>query len=237
MDLTAKVSKVKPKFMKEGSYNIKQGEKLGRGMDKEVYIDPENLERVFKFFTNEPAKEKFRSHVKARFYFHKILHLIFPKMVPDIYFSSSEPNMLKMQRINLDERHVAIQRASEYYFNNQKPPEDVVAKEKRASRDIITDPGWKDFRDAMEALDIESDLNAINFSSDEQGNLVYLDDFDPWIISEYGDHIENSFNMDKLKAKIETLDREKRENASSFLYRLEELRKEANDEFKHGEVK
>lgn len=223
--------------MKENPYNIKSGEKLGRGMDKEVYIDPERQEWVIKFFINEPTKEKYRSHVKARFYFHKVLHLLFPRHVPDIHFSASEPNVLRMQRVNLDERHITIQRASEYYFKNQEPPKDLSVKSRRASRDIVTDPGWRDFRDAMEDLDIDADFDAVNFSADAEGNLLYLDDFDPWIISEHGDHIENSFNMDKLMIKIETLGGEKKKSVLSFLQRLEELKKEAEEELKHGNRK
>jgi hypothetical protein len=91
-----------------GERKIKLGEKLGTGAEKTVYTDPDNEKLAKAVFhkeareTTSDGTEQTPEYIKARFYLTKILHLLYPKNIPDMHMSASEPNMIVVDRAEHD---------------------------------------------------------------------------------------------------------------------------------------
>ncbi len=84
-------------------------EKYGAGKDWNVYEDPENAYLLIKEAKN-PGLEPSKSMMQ-RLYLGKILHILFPHNIPDVYAVSAEKGAkLKVQKIILDGESDAIRK-------------------------------------------------------------------------------------------------------------------------------
>ena len=129
------------------------GEKLGAGGEKEVFVNQENPEHAIGIFSEYSRKET-PQQIKGRFYLTKILHLLFPKQIPDMHLASTDPHMIEVDRISVD-RCV--------------PGDTFTSKEPCELRDKIKDVSG-----------VFIDYFSRNFVYDKEGNLIYLDSVDPF---------------------------------------------------------
>lgn len=166
------------------------GEKLGSGGEKDVYVNQENPDRAVGMFNEGRDETTFQ--IKGRFYLTKILHLLYPKQIPDIHLAASDPHMIEVDRVIIGKK-----------FNDRD-------KKAEMDRDLLT----KKF----ENLGVIPDYYRTNFGYDQEGNLVYLDSVDPFQGNEC------FYDPEKIKAALEQLENDKKEQGLVFLKRLEALR-------------
>ncbi|MBI4086322.1 MAG: hypothetical protein HY433_03750 [Candidatus Liptonbacteria bacterium] len=218
--------------------------KIGEGKDKEVFWDPgedsskydspEHKRYVLKIYKGGKRKfgylENFpKAHARASFYFHKIVNLLFPENFPDV--SGAGVNVLRSEKVPLDERHRSIKNVYEMRFQNGNPSAVELEASARASGEIQRDPRYSAIIEEMKKLGIKVDHVEVNYSVDADGNMKYLDDVDPW------DHvgiqeIQLSFNEGGLKEAINKLDDEKREKALAYFEHMEKIREEENEKIR-----
>ena len=92
------------KFRRE-TYTEADQKPLGRGFQKEVFVSPDDPEKVigiYKEYAEETPEE-----VKARFYLTKILHFLYPHNIPALHLSASRPQVIVVQRVHENVGHQA----------------------------------------------------------------------------------------------------------------------------------
>jgi len=196
---------------------IKTGEYIAGGLEKTVYADPEDPEKIIGLYR---LSNKSAERMKEIFYITKILHLLFPKNIPNIHLGTSEPNMVKKQRIETDEIHGIIQGARERLLETSLRD---IARDSRKindTKDKIYQSGkYKAFLNAVGTLGVSIDEAAINYSFDREGNIIYLDDIDP----DKAFH-KNKFSEEKFRGAIsEISDEATKKLAVHYLERFIEL--------------
>ncbi|MDO8429812.1 MAG: hypothetical protein Q7S73_00385 [bacterium] len=192
--------------MKINKENLKS---LGRGVEKEVFENPDNPDLTLGIY--HEYKDESVNLIKARFYLTKILHMLSPENMPDIHLVSSNPKLIVMDKVEGN---------------------DLVDEEKdwkKRQQEI------KKLKDKFSNIGINIlDDTPANFRYDYNGNLVYLDNLYPW-----GQSLRSSENKStvfyydekKLEAALKSLKEQgNRELGLSYLERVEILRKE---EFKN----
>lgn len=179
-------------------FEKKLGRKIGRGSEKEVYINQENPDHVIGVFHEDQKETPYK--VKGRFYLTKILHLLFPKNIPDVHLAATDPHLIEIDRVEVD--------------NSVSNRELLENKDKKALYEKTLDLG---------AL---LDYHYSNFGYDQEGNLVYLDSVDPWVVGSR--YVENKclYDPEKIRVALEKLENDKKEHGLVFLNRLEELYRE-----------
>lgn len=126
--------------------------KLGRGAHKTVYAHPTNEHLAVAVYRN---KEVLPPPFAERFYTRKLMHLMYPKNCPDIHLSTSEPELIVLDRVTPEK-------------------ESPLVRWMRAA----TDPIRRNLlaRDMRRNLGLWIDNNSVNFMRDARGNLVYVDE-------------------------------------------------------------
>lgn len=167
------------------------------GGEKSVYEDPDNPDLAIGIF--HTYRKETPHQVKARFYLTKILHLLFPKNVPDIHMASSDPHAITVERVG---------------DNKEEKSPDYLEKVR--------------LQEEFERLGVSLDKNKPdNYKCDKDGNVVYVDSFRPWSL--YRGELFCGYDSVELQKAIQGLkDEEQRELALSYLNRLEELLAEEN---------
>lgn len=207
-------------------FELKKAEKIGEGAEKTIYSHPENPEKViarWHYDTKESLEQ-----VRGRYYLTKILHLLFPKNIPDIHqiyksgeqvaiLEKKEPDTIhKKLHDSLLKFHGARGSVPRFHAANYSK----LATEH--SQRIYWDKQYKDFREKISRLGISVDVVAINFGYDKDGNLLYLDNsFLPW-----NNASDPSYDEKRLREAIDELNGADRESALKYLERLEKLREE-----------
>lgn len=180
------------------------GEEIGRGFEKEVY-DKEGDDKkvVGEFHWEESANEKL---VPARYWLNKILHY-FHSEIPEMYLSSSNPQTVIMEKVNLAPTHIQANSLDKkaiktQNFNVLKYAGPFVKKLHQDFGILIDDSIW-------------------NFSIDSNNDVKYVDTIDPFDANQ---PIQLNFDIKKIRAKIATVESEKdREKLSGWADRLEGL--------------
>lgn len=191
--------------MKINRENLKP---LGGGGEKEVYENPNNPEQTLGIFHRRKAESPERA--KGRFYLTKILHLLFPKNVPNMHLATSDPYAIVTDKVENENNPIP------YEQRNASQVKDVSGKLKAAG---LT----------------ELDEFRANFKLDKEGNVNYVDSFRPWFKTmnpgEPGE-LQAGFDKEKLEAAIQNLDEDKKELAMTYLQRLNELYEKELEDFK-----
>lgn len=179
--------------------------KVGEGNEKQVYKDPTNSEHVLSIFIENNPKytPQFR---KGTFYLTKVLHLLFPKNIPNVHLVSTKPNTNKADFVN----GTSLAEITD----SKKTP--LQAKK-------------KDLMEGLRQLGIPFfDFHSANLLVDKNDNLVFVDSFRPWITQ--GDHrngnkrVSRLYNVEKLKQAInDKLSPEQKIEAEKYINRLEQL--------------
>jgi len=215
----------------------KLGEPIGVGGEKKVYQDPEHPDRIVGVF-KEDHEEETSNQIKARFYFTKILHLLFPKNIPDMHWAGNEPNAFSSAKVEHDENHHVLRRYSlmrengedfELYKRNIEEFKKKLDKLDEVTDKISNDPNVINFKEKLEELGIKSfDQAAVNFSKDSEGNVLYLDTFYVWKRNIYG-KLRLFCDFDKLENAFENLSEDDRSQAKNYLSRLKKLYEEESN--------
>ena len=206
-------------------HRFKNYDLVGQGKEKNVYSDPENEHRVIAKIKENKDLVRTPNQLKGRFYLTKILHLLYPKFIPDIHLAAAgEENILVLERKNLDEEHVEH---NQLRAGSQSESSELKDKYKKllSERDekFVWDDEFIDRFAELSDLGVEFDPSSSNFGYDDNGNLVYADNsFDPWVNFSDGNHLKK-FNAEKIRESIGTLEDTKKEQALKYLKRLEEL--------------
>lgn len=196
----------------ESELTLPEGE-LREGEEKVVYDikhDPEHV--VGKYHETEDKElNPTPRQLKGTFYLMKILHLLFPQNVPNFEMAASNPPMVKVDK--------------------------VIGETSRFAGDM-------DERLALlETIDqtsVELDGVYVNFKRDASGNLVYVDTVYPWNISFENSDLDKpngiipNYSSDILRSKIMTLPEGEREQALSYLDRINTLLDEEIQALKSG---
>ncbi|MDO8483069.1 MAG: hypothetical protein Q7S86_04615 [bacterium] len=201
---------------------------LGVGMEKDVYEQKDRIDGVVKVERKAESPRK----VRARFYLLKILHMLYPKNIPDIHFSFTEPNATGRDKVELDEDH---NRMRDLIKNNAAPSENRpfggepdTEQFNEASRRMWGKLNDAKFPSYVFHLGVGVEMTAKNFGLDGDGNFVYVDDFPVWGNNEEGG-ISPIFNEERIRESIGKLSGEKQKQAVCYLERLLVIYKEESD--------
>jgi hypothetical protein len=172
---------------------------LGGGGSKVVYPHPDKPDRVWGVIRpdvlgNAEGDNQEVEKVKATFYLTKILHMLFPKNIPDVSMVTTEPESIVRQKI--DTSHIG----------NIDNPSDVQS--------------IYEFDKLLGELGIIVDDYASNHAIDSEGNVIYFDDVYVWSIN--GDRFYDQNKL--RKAIKEKLSGEEQTKALTYLDRIESLR-------------
>lgn len=187
--------------MKINRENLKP---LGDGAEKKVYENPNNPEQVIGIFHKSESQSV--ELAKGRFYLTKILHLLFPKNIPDMHLAATEPNMISADKVESGPRSFGFTERSEKSF--------------------------KDLESNLNSVGVIFDDYSLNLIFDKGGDLFYVDSFFPWI-TEAGRSVRQ-YDRQKLYSSIQNLDDDKKELGLSYLNRLEEMYEKALENSKKG---
>ena len=123
--------------------------------------------------------------IKGRYYLTKILHLLFPKQIPDIHLAfKGEDTDIVSERKELDESHNKHNKLRMAVKNDPKDDGENYWKfnEEREEK-LVWDDRYIDFLTAVSSLGVRTDPSASNFGDDKHDNLVFVDNnFTPWFI-------------------------------------------------------
>jgi len=205
---------------------------IGEGYEKRVYEDPNNKDRVIAKF-HEYIDET-PNQIKAKYYLTKILHFLFPKNIPDMHWAGSEPNAYQVDKVEVDERHRDILKyadlADEAYRKKMiGEAVDMSRKNFELQDTVVSDEDVVELGEKIEKLGIRSlDKSALNFTKDNEGNVMYLDSLYAWKLKYDGSPFL-FFNFGKLENAINSLPENNKKTATNFLQRLKELYEEERD--------
>ena len=216
---------------------MNEGNFIGGGQEKTVHLDPKNESRVVKRYIEQKTGENI---VRARFYFGKILHTLFPKNFPDIHQSTTKPNQVVMDRVALDSEHVAIQEILRRLREsggemNDEDSDTFLAFTHERSEDLRV----KDLIEQLDTIGVKYfDQAYINFSVDGDSAL-YVDNIHPWLVDQvsedglkYRPGIVLNFNLDTVRQAIQDIrDDSLRKHTEEFLERILVLYKEEKEKF------
>lgn len=170
---------------------------LGKGIEKKVYENPHNPERAVGVF--HVLRPESQETIKARFYLTKIIHLLFPKNIPDMHSVTSDPKTIEVDKIDDD---------------GSLPAENL-------KRFV---PNYHSLVEKLYDLGLAFDHADVNYKFDKKGDFYYVDSFLPW--HSRAPEEPPFLHIEKLKAEIEKLDPAKKELALGYLDRLMILHKE-----------
>lgn len=128
---------------------MREGKFIKSGGERKVYEDLDHPDRLIKVAHN--YLEEAPNFIKARFYLTKILHLLFPKNIPDMKAASFHPNKLVVER--------------------KAPSRKTLDGRKREDS----------LRRSLGALGIILDPYEGNFIEEKEGSVCYVDSIDPWM--------------------------------------------------------
>ena len=220
--------------------SFKNLEKIGEGDEKEIYQDPDSKGRVIARIKERenPSQRERAEMIKARYYLSKIVHMLFPDTVPDIFGASFEEErgaqnaVLKIEKKSMGPKHEKIEGLKRALEGTWENADDLAAELHTAQmamrQHLKNDPQFKKFFSEMDSLGIMIDASEVNFGYDDKGKLIYVDNsFRPWHIDGDGDsgpgRVVYHFDERALEKKIASLPEEDRVHAVSYFERLKEL--------------
>ncbi|MBI3633953.1 MAG: hypothetical protein HY226_06740 [Candidatus Vogelbacteria bacterium] len=199
--------------VKRGENIIKVGKELGRGREKIVYADPDN-KKLAKGIFHEYKTESIEK-VKGRFYLTKILHMLYPKNIPGIHLSASNPHMIIVDKVDDQIANIKEQLGTHVMEKN-------IAKDLTEELgELIDDISFNKRKiiDGLDHLGVIIDEFPPNFAIDEKNNIKFVDSIDPW-------HVDANYSSNKLKKAIENLeDAAQKKRALIYLAQLDKLEK------------
>lgn len=189
-------------------------EKIGGGSEKDVFTIRNRPDLVVGIF--KPEKDKASDeYVKARFYLTKILNYFFPNEIPDIHASFNKPETVLVDKVDTDNDHVAFNVWEKKNYEGEPIEPELLAGANRHMEKANSNPKLEDFNDRLYSeFGVELESGIQNYSISSNGDLVFLDSFEPWddwCHLSYFD-IGVNFDLDKIRYKISMVRSEKDRN-------------------------
>lgn len=173
--------------MKNPIYPREMLHEIGHGQEKIVYeIDGDKKKVAGEYYADTGNEEM----VRADFYLTKILHY-FLSEIPDIHLSSSLPNMVVREKVDLDPAHIAINKDYSRGFGSQLPRHEQYAVP-------FTD-------NLKEEFGVWIDRGITNFSISDNGEVKYVDTVNAFIERRSIKRYVENFDISKIRAKIATV--------------------------------
>lgn len=197
---------------------------LGEGIERRVYPDMHHPDRVRKIALPWIEGEESIPFIKGRYYLTKILHILFPDHIPDVYASwKGKENVIIAQRIELDAIH---RRYDELLRDTNRTSRDESILDQRANERRVWFKNEKETQawvTELKKLGINFDDNPQNFAHNiaNRNKTVYVDSFEPWIRGDLS--LRKNYHFRSLRRVIDELPSPKKEQARNYLYRLEQL--------------
>ena len=217
-----------PEFRTPENFNMHE---IGKGHEKAIYGDEEpagdGSDLVLKIDNKREMSaelseyQKMPEYAKAGYYLAKILNVLMPENIPDIYSAAVTPN-------KIDEKEVDIQTLHERRFFYK------VQRDGNYDYDFV-DEKYKAKRELLEAKFLSLGLNfeakaPINFEVDNENhdNIIFVDTFYP---VEYVDgKAKRGFDHNALFLAIENIqDKAKYEHCRNYFMRMEKLLSELEE--------
>lgn len=178
-------------YFKNWVENIKKLNEIGSGAEKQVFVHPEDSNKaVAIFFQDRSVLE-----IKERFYVNKILHMLYPNIIPDIHLASTSPSVLIIDHVM--GKHLKESNLIHKFFRSS-------IKRRFEKIGVSIDNG------------IEN-----NFMIDKAGKIFYVDGFLTFGFKyyEYGD----DSSIIRLLKEINKLEPESRSVALNYFKRIQYL--------------
>lgn len=201
---------------------------LGEGTEKEVFVNPEDKEKVISEMKESEDKDTPRQ-LKGRYYLTKIAHLLLPKNIPDISQvgeSVGGKQTIDAERISHTPGHELLQES--------KSRKDEESAMKKITEEMGTGMGELDSELERIGLGFNIDSNVGNYTKDKEGNVYYLESLKPWEVDSINQKVlEVLFDEKELRKAIDGIpDQETKEICAQYLERLLALLEEEKQELK-----
>lgn len=196
------------------------------GYEKDIYEHHET-KKIVKITQND-LEGKFlpgnQRYIKAEMYLTKILHLLFPKNIPDMHVGSFAHKASVHEKMEMDSDHTEFR---DYVLKTKKHPTEVTEKEKQgafsAYHKLEEYTTGDSFINTCRDLGLVIDGGARNYGRDLDGNTVYVDSILPWEPAHR--HLPNLpfktyFDAEGLSKLIAVLPESDREHAQHYFERL-----------------
>jgi len=217
--------------------NIELGKKLGRGVEKHVYENANNPDKVVMVYDRGFGIKAFPEVPRARFYLMNILNLLYPKVFRHIDIATAQSeNILEYfitDNIELGPIHKRILELNEKINENHR--DELVRQEReKLTNAIRKNPQYKRFLEILEEVGMYVssggvDANITNFAQNQKGEMMYIDTIDPFGPEPIAGQIYLRFNDEVLKSRIlQNLKGDEQSRALDYLKRIEQLLGEVN---------
>ena len=211
-------------------FNFDKKEPIGQGGERKVFQHPNDSQKVIGVYENHvtPATP---NRVKGRYYLTKILHLLFPDNIPDVYTTAPSGHIAEKKERDVD--HLNIQRFISLSEKHNKGEfvsnEDLnLAQRKHATgyRNLAYNPKIIDLKRKLGEIGINFDRANCNVTTDSKGHAIYIEVFEPWSGIYPASRSKSlldfylSYDEDKLQDVINRLPEPHRSVAQKYFDRL-----------------
>ncbi|MFZ1627184.1 MAG: hypothetical protein WAT81_05280 [Candidatus Moraniibacteriota bacterium] len=148
------------------------------GAEKDVYKHLVHHDKLVKEYRNESQEA---SMIKARFYFAKVLRVLFPKNFPSMSIAGTgqkkidqRPHVV-VEKVDLDNRHAEIQRLYDADFSRTGS-----RRLGQLMKEVDEDPRVRMFDSQLDFFGVYFDKTFRNYAISKDGHVLYLDTIDPW---------------------------------------------------------
>ncbi|MFA6427013.1 MAG: hypothetical protein WCW16_01000 [Candidatus Magasanikbacteria bacterium] len=203
---------------------------IGSGAERVVYNHPEDERKVIGIFHDYASETP--EQVKARFYFTKILHIIYPHNIPDIHHAGTDPHVIISDKLDLDEDYVRyFEDLSDFRYVHGfvAPPEELKERAERIKEENELNVEIQKLKTALGLIVKDFDDDPINFSIGSDGKSKYVDTFP--VLLDTTDGVVENINFDELELSINkvSLSEQDRKKIDSLLERLKRIIEVAKD--------
>ena len=200
-------------------FEAENSEPLGEGVERKTFINPEDSEKVISMKKEGVEKDTPRQ-LKGRYYLTKIVHLLFPNHIPDIFqVRESEDGVqtIDRERIGHTPGHKLLQEMRLSGGDEESVGKQLADELQEAGRGR-----WEvDLALSDIGLGFNIDENLGNYTKDDKGDVYYLETFNPWQADVEPGQLEALFGEEELREAIDGItDQEVKELCIHYLERL-----------------
>ena len=195
---------------------------LGVGVEKRVFVNPDNEGRVISEVREDMKKDTLRQ-LKGRYYLTKIAHLLLPRNIPDVYQAGESvegKQTVDAERIFHTPGHARLQ--AHELGGMEQLREEVGEGRGKLNSELY-----------RIGLSSNYDVFIANYTKDEAGNVYYLETFRPWKVDPKNQEFKHMlFDEEKLRDAIAGIAEETaRKKCERYLERILALAEEEKRAF------
>ncbi len=221
--------------MRLGKFESAGKEPLGTGKDKRVFVNPKDESKVISVEREDAWSKDTVRQLKGRYYLTKIVHIIFPKNIPDVYQAGESVEGKKTvdaERVPHTPGHALLQEVTYGGINLGMEP--IRSAKKQTAEELGGEMEKLNSELHRIGLVANIDTTLSNYTKDEKGNVYYLETFKPWQVdSENKEFKYMMFDEEKLRDAIAGIpDEAARKKCERYLDRILALAEEERKELK-----